>query len=240
MKRWKIEPLDTLFFQGGQPFNAGESGYIESLFPPSPETAQGLIRTSILYRHARNLTGYMNGTDGSATINGVDLDLFSEIGRPESGVGKLRLQGPFPMKQGELLFPVPLDVVRTSQGHLLFLQPTKDPRLCDLGSVRLPIADGVGLKVLEGAWVTARQMKQLLEGTLPSEAIIHEKLSEGFLRKTIFHSKQREAETLFVAEPRVGIARNNATRTAKEGHLYVVSLLRLREGVEFAVWGGWH
>lgn len=231
MKRWKIEPLDTLFFRGGQPFNAGESVYVESLFPPSPETAMGLVRTSILYRHANDLASYAAGTDGATRLAGVDL--FVEIGNPKrGGAGKLNLQGPFPVRDDTLLFPFPLDMARTYSG-LAFLRPGK-PRVCDLGKVRLPVAVGEGLKVLARVWVSAGGMEKLLAESLPREEdLIYEEVPEGFLCKNVQSAKRRERAALYITEPRVGIARDNNTKTAKEGHLYAIAPLRLLDGVKF-------
>lgn len=234
MKRWTIEPLDTLFFRGGQPFNAGESVYIESVFPPSPETAQGLVRTSILYRHAVELKAYADGRNGAAKgLTGVDL--LAEIGNPQnSGVGKLRLQGPFPVKDRTTLFPVPLDVV-SNDGRLTFLRPA-EPAACDLGKVRLPTAEGQGLKVLEHGWVTADGVQKLLaDALIGKDDVFCEQVPEGFLRKNVQDAKKREGKTLSVTEPRVGIARNNRTHTAVEGHLYAIAPLRFNEGVGLAL-----
>jgi CRISPR-associated protein Cmr3 len=45
---WRFTPLDTLFFRDGRPFNAGETVWLESLFPPSGRTLQGVIRSAII------------------------------------------------------------------------------------------------------------------------------------------------------------------------------------------------
>src|SRR6266700_992042 len=42
-----LEPSESLLFRTGRPFDAGESGYAESMFPPTPETLQGAIRATI-------------------------------------------------------------------------------------------------------------------------------------------------------------------------------------------------
>lgn len=43
-----IEADDVLMFRDGRPFTAGESHVIQSLFPPSPLTLQGALRSYIL------------------------------------------------------------------------------------------------------------------------------------------------------------------------------------------------
>ncbi len=48
MEKLIFEPLDTLFFRDGRPFNQGEgNGGVESLFPPSPTTLVGAARVAL-------------------------------------------------------------------------------------------------------------------------------------------------------------------------------------------------
>src|SRR5690348_5017352 len=42
-----LEPTEPLLFRTGRSFDAGESGFAETLFPPTPETLQGAIRAAI-------------------------------------------------------------------------------------------------------------------------------------------------------------------------------------------------
>jgi CRISPR-associated protein Cmr3 len=42
-----IEPTEPLLFRTGRSFDAGESNFAESIFPPTPETLQGAIRAMI-------------------------------------------------------------------------------------------------------------------------------------------------------------------------------------------------
>ncbi|MEW6637748.1 MAG: type III-B CRISPR module-associated Cmr3 family protein, partial [Actinomycetota bacterium] len=48
MNYYRLEPLDTLFFGDGSPFNAGETGQmeVEGTFPPSPTTVVGALRAA--------------------------------------------------------------------------------------------------------------------------------------------------------------------------------------------------
>jgi CRISPR-associated protein Cmr3 len=75
-------------------------------------------------------------------------------------------------------------------------------------------------------------MERLLDEHLPEPIdIVPEQTPELVLRKEIATS----AESLYVIEPRVGLARDYASRTAREGHLYAIGSLRLRDTVGFAV-----
>jgi CRISPR/Cas system CMR-associated protein Cmr3 (group 5 of RAMP superfamily) len=45
---WRLFPLDVLLFRGRESMNAGESGVVASLFPPTPETIYGFVRATLL------------------------------------------------------------------------------------------------------------------------------------------------------------------------------------------------
>jgi CRISPR-associated protein Cmr3 len=180
-------------------------------------------------RAALDSRAYIRGQDGTSSIDG--LNLFDEIGNPRSGgVGKLRLSGPFPEKEGAVLFPLPLDVVRAPGGYA-FLRPG-EPRRCDLGTVRLPSAGSAHVVALSRQWVAAGTMGRLLEEHLPGPIdVVPEQIPEGVFRK----GPKEATESLYVVEPRVGLARDNASRTAREGHLYAIGSLRLKEQITFAL-----
>ncbi|MGH2507744.1 MAG: type III-B CRISPR module-associated Cmr3 family protein, partial [Ktedonobacteraceae bacterium] len=42
-----LEPNEPLLFRTGLPFDAGENGYADTLFPPTPDTIQGALRAAI-------------------------------------------------------------------------------------------------------------------------------------------------------------------------------------------------
>jgi CRISPR-associated protein Cmr3 len=86
---------------------------------------------------------------------------------------------------------------------------------CDLGNVRLPeLPEGkVGYKGLEQTWITLAGWEKLLNGKTPAK--------EDVIK----------AADLFDNEPRLGIARNNQTRSVLEGKLYQTQHLRLKNDV---------
>ena len=85
-----VRPLDTVWFRGPRPFVAGEDSSDPGLFPPTPWTFQGLVRTHLLL----------------AALPG-DLDLADRrtiielVGPPDRLPEGWRLEGPFPAKAGE-------------------------------------------------------------------------------------------------------------------------------------------
>jgi len=85
---------------------------------------------------------------------------------------------------------------------------------CDLGLVRLPaLPEGSqGFKALEQRWITAEGMRRCLEGLVPTDKIY-------------------TSDHLFSHEARLGIARDNVTRSVEDGKLYQTQHLRLKEDV---------
>jgi len=53
-----IRPIDVWLFRDGKPFTAGEDHAAETLFPPSPFTLQGAIRTKVLADKGVNLAEF--------------------------------------------------------------------------------------------------------------------------------------------------------------------------------------
>ncbi len=51
-----IEPTEPLLFRRGHAFDAGESNFADSMFPPTPETLQGAIRAMIA-THSTHIDG---------------------------------------------------------------------------------------------------------------------------------------------------------------------------------------
>jgi len=205
VRYYLFEPLDTLFFRDGSPFNAGETGQMEVLgtFPPSPTTVVGALRAAF----ARRL-GWQYG-DWSE-------DIKKKLG-DGADLGPLRFSGPYVAKDGEPLFPVPLHLLR-SGGDLAFLEPREAALSTDIGEAQLPEISTrtKGLKPLEKAYLTRRGMEKALRGETPDP-------------EDVF-----EASELWSSESRVGIQRDPDSRTTLEDALYQTTHVRLRKGVALA------
>jgi len=230
-KTWRFKPADTVFFRGGKPFEAGESGWLESFFPPSPHTMQGIIRTRILTEFTNNFEYNHDGT-WQGIADGLNLaDEIGKAGQSED-LGKLKLNGPFLTHNGQRLYPLPFDVVQTKDEKLTYLAPDLNPITCDLGKVRLPVVDCSGVKNLNEVYIEKNGLERILLG---------EDLLGIDSKKDLYYlfpPEDKEAEQLNILadrEARIGLARDNDTRTCLEGHLYAISMIRPRENVGFEV-----
>lgn len=212
---WDFTLLDTGFFRSGQPFSAGEGGYsgVRSIFPPTINTLQGAIRTA--------LAAAKGWSPGKGQFP-------SELGTPED-LGVLSFRGPYLICDGELYYQMPYHLLVKKESSpdatkkFVFLAPG-EPVNCDLDEkIRLPQPveklDGAGS--VEGIYISKSVYAGLLAGQLPSEEQIKDLI--------------KEKESLWKEELRVGLERNDNTRTAEDSLLYRIQHIRPEKGVKIRV-----
>ena len=220
---WQIfvEPVDVLLFRDGRPFTAGEDHRARSMFPPTPFTMQGMLRSKILFESGVSPTDYA-GDSPSPTAQ----RLRELIGTPRKSYGKLRLRGPFVARKGDddsltRYFPMPADVLEIadeqekSHKTYTFLKPLVGHpfRSNAPPGVELLWPDAGGAVKETYGWLAESEFRKYLAG------------------QTDFHVTE-EVE-LLVREPRFGIALDPSTRRPREGLLYQMEFLRLKEGTGF-------
>ncbi len=218
----KIDAVDAWFFRDGRPSNRGEDqSDLESEFPPNAATVVGAIRAALARGQGWN--GHGSWDSG---LNDVLGDGFDNL-------GSLSFLGPLLMQSEELLFTLPRHVV----GHLVegrfqpvtLLEPSRERILTDCGEISLPLlpadwqdrlADQPGLsdaqrkKPPEPAgdlYVTIAGMSKILRGHVPAA------------------DDCRHCSDLFAHESRVGIRRDETTRTTGQGDIYSPRYVRLND-----------
>ena len=196
----QFAPLDTWFFRDGTPFTAHSAPQkdVGSLFPPNPPTLVGALRAAL----AR-----ANGWGGTGRWSPA---LSEVLGDGPNNLGMLSFTGPFLLRDGQPLFPSPRHLLGANceaRWHPAgFLRPGC-PVSSDIGQVRLPefpvVAGATGMqKAADDEWLTALGMSAVLRGQLPGAADVV------------------SSRSLWSAEPRIGLERDTALRSAKEGMLY--------------------
>src|SRR5436309_4154038 len=78
-----LEPNESLLFRTGRPFDAGQTDYAETLFPPTPETLQGAVRALIAIAQDTSATPSQLFRSGS--------ELISLIGDRQGYYGRFRI-----------------------------------------------------------------------------------------------------------------------------------------------------
>jgi CRISPR-associated protein Cmr3 len=230
-----IEPSDVLLFRDGRPFSAGEGHRARSIFPPTPNTMQGVIRSKVLSDRCGRYETYKNDCNGCDKQPNCTIP--DEIGRPaqngRGSYGNLQIRGAIIAKYEETkvtpYFPVPADVVevkeksgqkKSSKFRLRFLQPlshklygdndlSDDPqsKLLPLWTQETTPVEGV-----QGYWEQKDLQNYLLE-EYPSI------------------TQYTKADTLYLRESRYGIDIDNARQTVKEGQLYQTEFIRCEKNI---------
>lgn len=231
---WRFEALDRLFFRDGRPFNAGETTWLDSQFPPTGQTLQGTVRTAVLVHLGADFEKFRLGQPCVSDGKGGLRSLKDELGKDDS-LGKLDLTGPFVCKNGQPLFPSPLDLVKTETGsYELLCVDEANPIKCDLGKVCLPRARVPGVKTQEGRYLTAAAMVSYLAGDVKGVLAPASKNDTAATLWPLF-ANDLEKPGLADREPKIGLEREDATRTAKEGMLYSIAFVRPRDDVSLGL-----
>jgi CRISPR-associated protein Cmr3 len=211
-----LDPLDTLFFRDGRPYNQDDPSEVEaaSFFPPYPPTIVGAVRAAL----ARAM-GWRQGSPWPADTLGDGVDWQSG----DAALGPLRFRGPFVRRCGKPIFPAPLNLVGGQDPNgkriISHLAPSSDLLATDIGAIGMPVpvAVGSGFKTLEGSWLDADGMKRALNGLEPG------------------HDSMIASSSVWQTEPRVGVARDANRRPLAEGGLYATAHARPARSVSLSV-----
>ncbi|MBX6751407.1 MAG: hypothetical protein IRY85_17380 [Micromonosporaceae bacterium] len=209
-----MSAIDTLHFRDSTPFapTLTSPEHHSGQFPPHPTTVVGALRAML----ARS-RGWRRGPWSS--------DIMAVLGNGPD-LGLLTFDGPYLLREREPLYPVPAHLLGTDDNGswqpYTLLRPGS-PVHCDLGeAVCLPaparsLQPGIRVSPGTGHWLTRAGFEAVLRGQLPDQ-------------KEIVAAKE-----LWADEDRVGIQRDNQTRTVVEGMLYTSRHVRPRPGVDIGV-----
>jgi CRISPR-associated protein Cmr3 len=219
MATFELTPRDTMFFRGGEPMTMGESHFQTSIFPPSPESIIGALRTAIISRNSQNdFAGYLKGTYAEA-------EWCREIGIRELP-GSFVFAGPFLMAKKGLLLTPPATLFHDSK--------TRQFRLAAPRAMTGAVHSGPLGQVL---WLGRRTGEQndwkQAEGYLTSDGmkkVLNESVDSLDPDRDFMH-----ANDLYATEDRIGIALEPGLRTAKKGHLYATRHTRFHKDVRMLV-----
>lgn len=205
-----LEPLDALLLRGNQLF--GDAGsYGQSLMPPWPSVAAGAIRSRIL------------------VDEGIPLDEFAAGKHLHGALGTPQQPGTFTLcalhlaqrkgESAELLLPAPADLFIPQEGEPQLLRPAPLPAGL-VASSPLPQLPMLALekrsKPAAAQWLTAAGWQKYLRGQTPARS---DMLPSGDIWST---------------DERTGVGLDAATRSAKDGRLFVNSAIVMHKDVGFA------
>lgn len=232
---FSLTAVDTLLFRDGRPFGVAEATDVRSLFPPTPHTLQGLIRSRVLETACGRWADHARGCrtaslepcehhDGGCPAQAVS-------GIPGRAAGTLQVRGPWIRVGQHDLLPAPLDLVAASDDlsrssgafETAILEPAREVT-CNFPGGLMPLQppDRWGEQKFEGVggWIAWPAFREYLAGKAP-------RLERGV-------SWWRTPD-LLVDERRPGVAIDPDRNRARDQHLYFAQHLRMRDGVALAV-----
>ncbi len=202
-----IKPDDVWLFRDGRPFAAGDQARAASIFPPTPRTIQGTLRSARLAQSGKSFTEQATWPE--------------DVGTPDD-FGSLLLRGPVLAKRAgqtndvHRYFQLPADLTSLKTGwHILAPQSTTDTDMNWPDNASLfPLLPPAGSEPekFEAGWLCERDLHAYLSGDI--------------------HGVHVHASTdLFLREPRMGVQIDSHAKQPTEGNLYQVEFIRLQHSV---------
>lgn len=196
----RINAFDTLFFRDGRPFSMGEDSWASGIFPPAPSVLYGVLRSAFLAQ-----AGFSDeNIAASANLK----------------IKKIVLEGEL-LSNGtqEKLFLPPTDLMELEGGRFkkysvqtAQASPSNSSYHPSLSHQLLPtLIDGEEPEVL----------------ATDGYFVIEEAFQDYLLNSTVSAGSLQAREEFMGLEAKVGIGRENMTRSTAEGQLYRVGLNRM-------------
>lgn len=211
-----MQPTDVWLFRTGHPFNAGETDYARSMFPPSPLTVQGAMRSAVATsgRFSNAELREIIGTHGCSDTGQFSMGAIT-FGRKHPSTRHI-----------EQFFPIPQDVTLAKEAeelaylHYLVPDTSKEPfavpdKSSADGTVQLsPLNLSLKQEAVRG-WFSRELFEKYLAGEpLSKESVI---------------PHDQDKPSFFTSEYRFGIGMdyNLGTTDREAGKLYYVQFIRM-------------
>jgi len=212
-----ITPRDVWMFRDSKPFAAQAAFVARSLFPPTPQTMQGMLRTYYLDANGIDLEAYGRG-DLAAVIDLIGHNAPKD--GSQAHLGKLRIAGPFVARrkadgQLERLFSAPLDLQYNAvEKKFRRLVVENTAPITDAFDGWFPLSGGQqGWGIVSG-WLTESAFTNYLKGDvdkITSQSVIPD-------------------DSVYQMEERPGLALDTDRRAHRDHHFYHAQFVRLAEG----------
>ncbi|HEU4962830.1 MAG TPA: type III-B CRISPR module-associated protein Cmr3 [Bacilli bacterium] len=227
---YEIRPLDSVFFRGGEPFARGDTPFLKSLFPPSPQLLQGLVRSTVLQQTCADLKQFGQGCARCAEVKTCQTPM--QIGEWKTDgrhlvleSGTMRLRGPFLTWNGRPIFPLPVDCLATAS-HVermdtrswspSTVRGSREKWQTDLAATLDPVFRG-------------GEQGDTYPGYMTWEGLQNYLLGEA---RFAWGRDVLTSDDVFTTEGKTGIALDDH-RLTEEGMIYTVEMVRLRPEVSF-------
>ncbi len=206
-----IEPSDVWLFRDARPFSAGETSRAAGIFPPTPQTMQGMVR-SLRLGQSQETFDYRRWSSA----------LQGQIGQPND-YGALTLRGPLLASRTPhgltRYFPLPQDITKIN-GSWRILTPAAH----SAARMNWPAPDSASTPALQPLLPPSGTPEKFETGWL-------DEMELAAYLSGVATTNLTPASSLFEREPRFGIEMDNYAKCPVEGRLYQAKFMRLREGI---------
>lgn len=253
VKEWLVlDPLDTLFFKGSEPMQAGENHEVRTVFPPMPSTIMGAITTAILRQRHLNPREFTRDGGPSSEIS-QNYPLLGSPGKPGFAILGPLFRLTNSAGTMDWLLPAPAhwysELPDSKQEQMQEISLKRADLLSDAavslgvcGSVATPVwlrqPAPQGLESLAGCWLNPAALQAMREDQDKVFFFPHlDRPWDEPLRKKIQPHKPTilPSKALSGYESRTGIALTPLARRVRQGHLYAATQVRLHAGVALLV-----
>jgi CRISPR-associated protein Cmr3 len=232
---------ESYFFRDGTPFNAGETTFLASRFPPGCHVMQGAIRAAILRGHGADFRVYGNKKCSICNCSVPECKVLRTVGMPGDARDGMTLDfyGPFLVRRRkgtaeyERIYPAPADLIRLKKenGNPRFgrMFPGNQGLVTDQGRTLLPvIPDGEG-SLESGAWISEQGLLTYLRGNEVDG-------DEVYFQDAVMDGQRQSKNSGFLKkEERIGIGRDSVTRATEKHMFYTVEHFRFDPWFDFGL-----
>lgn len=219
--RFSLQPVDTMFFRGAGPMEAGQMT-ADAIFPPPVSVIAGAVRTAVLKQNNISFKAYNAGQ--------VPEEVTALIGR-SGEPAPFEVTGVLLRRNGMTYLPAPYSwFVDCSE------KPANSAAFTGLKCLSAePLSDIAGVKIrIGGSVVSPPVMKAqnepfCLGGLWMREELLGNRPEKFKAGDLLFPGD------LYGLESRTGIGLEYSRRSVRQGQLYSAGHIRLQEGVEIVI-----
>ncbi len=199
-----FNPLDTLFFKDGKPFSMGSETWADGNLLPNPSVLYGAIKSVYYSSHPEELQKVVEN-------------------KMDPAADKIEIKSIYYKLGGNTYFPLPLDVVEIKNKDFQVKNREKIKKRYSV--IKLTKADfEFATEINKVNYFSLNEEVENIEGGFFNNVELKKYLTELSQSFTVIRLSD-----YILSEPKVGIGRENLTRTTAEGKLYRVDMKRYND-----------
>jgi len=207
----RIQALDTLFFRDGKPFEKRQETWADGNLIPSPSVVYGALRTAF------------------ATANGITYKEVAEGNALKQD--EFQIKNIFYQVEGKNLLPLPLDLLQYEKdAHIKIAEEAAKRYELRPLQLRQHESEVVSRKNKSTEYLLLPRQMDGKEQISRVEELENGMIELGDLTNYLSGDMERieayKLDDYVLAEPKVGIAREDSTKVVEEGSLFRVDMRR--------------